>query len=102
MTNHPYRNKNILLLTQGCEIARAILADGSLTLIGDEPVHNGGVVVRQRAALLAVEHAMRVYNAGDHDPTISAYIDADHLRNTLREGCVALATRIKSAACSSD
>lgn len=93
MINHPNRNKNALLLAQGCDIARAILADGSLTLIG-EPIHDGGVVARQRAALVAVEASVRAYNAGDHDQTILAYVEADKLRQTLREGVAALAARM--------
>ena len=94
MTNHPNRSRSALLLAHGCEIARAILADGSLTLIG-EAAHDGGVIARQRAALIAVEQAMRVYNAADHDQTIPVYRDADALRHTLREGAVALAARIE-------
>lgn len=89
--NHPNRSKNVLLLSQGVEIARAILADGSLTLIGDDPRHNGGVAARWRAALVAVETAIRAYNAGDHDQTIPAYIEADKLRQRLGEGATAKA-----------
>lgn len=95
MINHPNRNKNVLLLNQGCAIARAILADGSLTLIGN-PAHDGGVIARQHAALVAVEAAMHIYNSEDRDQTIPAYADADNLRHTLREGVQSMATRIKA------
>jgi len=95
MTNHPNRNKNVRLLNHGYAIARAILADGSLTLIS-EPVHDGGVVACHRAALTAIDFAVSAYNAGDHDKTIPAYVKADALRQMLREGAAALAARLKA------
>lgn len=94
MTNHSSRNRQAALLRQGIDITRAIMSGGSLSLIGDDPAHNGGVIARIDAALIAIDGAMRAYNADDNNQSVAVYREAEALRQQLRDSAAALVSRI--------